>query len=112
MYANHGNLCGDQHGEESQCHSTDNRPRSASNTIDISNHSSACENLPETTEIDEEGPPSPVLSNVRAQPVKYYDIVEIIIQSSVNESHPEVISERVLVELARSSSPTSNSDAT
>ena len=112
-HANYGNLGGYQQKGESQRHLIGNGYGSASDTIDISNQSNACENLPDASdsEADEEvGPPSPVLSNVQAQPVKYY--VHIIIRSSINESHPEVISERVLVESAHSNSPTSRSDAT
>lgn len=46
--------------------------------------------------------PSSVLSHVRVQPVK---AMEIIIRTPVVESHPELISERVLVERAPSPAP-------
>ena len=51
---------------------------------------------------DQNDCPSPILSNVRAEAVK---VKEIIIRESVVENRPEVISERVLVESARSPSP-------
>ena len=47
-------------------------------------------------------PPSPILSHVRAEPLK---VKEIIIQGSVVENHPEFISERILVESGRAHSP-------
>ena len=53
-------------------------------------------------EQDANDPPSPVLSHVRAEPLK---VKEIIIRGSVDENHPGIISERVLVESGRAHSP-------
>lgn len=54
------------------------------------------------TDQDQNDSPSPVLSHVRAEPLK---LKEVIIRESVVERHPEVISERVLIESTRSPSP-------
>lgn len=83
-------------GEESTCVATA-----------IPNENEAHENEPDMNEPSQDGPPSPVLSNVRAQ-----CILETIIRSSVVKSRPEVISERVLVERGCSNSLTSNNDTT
>ena len=51
------------------------------------------------TEQSRQNSPSPVLSHVRAEPIK---VKEIIIRTPVVERRPEVISERILIEGAHS----------